>query len=65
MCCLRNLNLRGGKMADLLKVLGDIQAGGGLLAGVVYIAVEMRYTRRDVDHAHRRLDKINAPEVSK
>jgi hypothetical protein len=34
---------------------------GGAVAGVVFgatVRVELKYLRRDVDHAHRRLDQI-------
>lgn len=34
---------------------------GGVITGVSAVAVirvELRYLRRDVDHAHKRLDKV-------
>ena len=38
-----------------------------LLSGAVtwgVLKTELRYLRRDIDAAHRRLDKINAPAAS-
>lgn len=43
---------------ELLKVLGDIQNGGGLMLVVFYVVIELRYLRRDVN----KHDKILFPE---
>lgn len=43
----------------LLQVL--LTAGLSGLAALAAVKVELRYLRRDIDAAHRRLDRLNAP----
>lgn len=55
-------------MADLLSILqagGDL-AGMGMVFFMVAMFKELKYLRRDTDHAHKRIDHIegrcNAPQ---
>lgn len=45
----------------LLIFLGSALLNGAVVWGVV--RTELHYHRRDIDHAHRRLDAIGAPHV--
>ena len=42
-------------------VIMGVFAGGAMAAT---FRVELKFLRRDVDHAHKRLDNIGAPEVN-
>lgn len=42
-------------MADALKLLGDLQNGGGLMVLLVLLAVEQRYQRRDLNRIFKHL----------
>lgn len=43
----------------VLQIILPAIASGGVTYGI--IKTELRYLRRDVNAAHRRLDRINAP----
>jgi len=42
-------------MPEWIKIFGDIQNNGGILALLFYVVIELRYLRRDSDEHNSRL----------